>query len=290
MRKTLVLCLLFCMGATFLPAKVIKFTPRQLKGKKIVTAPDPTTAPFSQGILPPFTTSAQSSFSLNTTACLVHGLAASYAKMAIEAKFVNSAYYREGPEGSYSRDADKRGGGALAVYTRAVGTRHNEWRVMGYGVGSSDSKVQLILSPAFLLERYGEWRASGIDCMGVVPGASLRTTKKEEDCWDMWGKQTEASRNKTFTDTVTASRLIENNEQLIWEKVDLEGTLKAIVCMTPASFNELMTTTGATKTTATRGTIQMGTQQIEVTIADKSASLLKTLRDIGVANAQSQVR
>ncbi|QSQ15714.1 hypothetical protein [Myxococcus landrumensis] len=64
---------------------------------------------------------------------------------ALQKGHLGSAYLREEPGGTYSRAADKNGGGALGVYTRAVGTDQATWPAQGYGVGSNDSKVQPVV-------------------------------------------------------------------------------------------------------------------------------------------------
>ncbi|MBU8900878.1 hypothetical protein DRW03_15535 [Corallococcus sp. H22C18031201] len=225
-------------------------------------------------------------------------MAPEHVASALEQKQLTSAYHREGPEGRYSRPADKNGGGALAVYTRAVGTQQSAWPAKGYGVGSNDSRVQLILSPNVLQTPNHGWRASSTDNGGLVPGATkndqvglpqgdpLKRTKQ------LWGKQTESGRNGAFNATVNNSSIQANNEQLHWEKVPLEGNLKGMVVTSPASFETLMKQKGAQQTEGVpgRGTIQFGSQNVPVVLAAKNSSLLSTLQSTGIADDNGRVR
>ncbi|MBV7515882.1 type VI secretion system tip protein TssI/VgrG, partial [Pseudomonas sp. PDM25] len=162
---------------------------------------------------------------LSKTLALVHGIAVAYAAKTIESGFLRSAYARLGPEGKYSRTADERGGGALAVYTRAVGKQGAaQWIATGMGVGASAGNVQLIIRPDILEDPAHVWRASTTDGMGAAPGAPA----KKETGRDKWQYQTESGRNRTFSDTVK-DKAIANNEQLHWEKLPLTGLVAIIV-------------------------------------------------------------
>ncbi|WP_205604101.1 hypothetical protein, partial [Myxococcus sp. CA023] len=235
---------------------------------------------------------------LDNASCLTHGMAPEHVKGALQQGQLNSAYSREGKAGRYSRPADKNGGGALAVYTRAVGTQQAGWPSKGYGVGSNDSKVQLILSPNLLQTPNHGWRASSTDNGGLVPGAAkkdqvglpqgdpLKRTKQ------LWGKQTESGRNGAFNETVKDTSIKENNEQLHWEKVPLQGNLKGMVVTSQASFNTLMGLEGAQQTAgaAGRGTVRFGDQDVPVVLAEKNSSLLSTLQSAGIADGNGRVR
>ncbi|WP_342380711.1 hypothetical protein NVS55_13760 [Myxococcus stipitatus] len=224
-------------------------------------------------------------------------MAPEHVQSALEQGQLNSAYSRLGRNGNYSREADKNGGGALAVYTRAVGTQQANWKSQGHGVGSNDSKVQLILSPAVLQNPSHGWRASSTDNMGRVPGS---TTSHQAGLpgndplgrAPLWSRQTEAGRNRAFNDTVNGGSIQANNEQLHWEKVPLQGNLKGIVATSQGSFNTLMGMNGAQQTAgvAGRGSVRLGTQDIPVVLAPGNSSLVSTLQNAGIADANGRVR
>ncbi|PTL76888.1 hypothetical protein DAT35_47305 [Vitiosangium sp. GDMCC 1.1324] len=279
----------------------IMFTPRvNAEGKKQRLDPN-ATKPYSQGVAPPFGPDRASSkpmpdVNVNGTACLVHGTMPEFVEGAIKDGHLGSAYRREGPTGNYSRDADKRGGGGLAVYTRAVGTEHTKWQAMGYGVGSNENKVQLILSPEILNKPNHTWRASSTDNMGKAPGvlpADLADVKNgKKDGWDLWAKQSERGRNQAFNETVKAQPkggFAENNEQMHWEKIPLQDSLKGAVCTSQSSFDTLMKIPGATRKSDTEGTIPMGEKHVPVIFASKDTSLLGALKRAGIANDSNQV-
>ncbi|AGC44025.1 hypothetical protein MYSTI_02709 [Myxococcus stipitatus DSM 14675] len=224
-------------------------------------------------------------------------MAPEHVQSALQQGQLNSAYSRLGRDGNYSREADKNGGGALAVYTRAVGTQQATWQAQGHGVGSNDSKVQLILSPTVLQNPQHGWRASSTDNMGRVPG-STPTHQAGLPSNDplgrapLWSHQTESGRNRAFNDTVNTGGIQANNEQLHWEKVPLEGNLKGIVATSQGSFNTLMGMPGAQQTAgvAGRGSVRLGNQDIPVVLTPGNASLVSTLREAGIADANGRVR
>ncbi len=282
--------------------KQIAFTRRaNAEGTKKFKDPTPDQqGPFNQGVAPALKPQpggkAAPNLNLDNAACLVHGLAPEHMASALQEGSLSSAYRRVGPYGSYSRDADKRGGGGLAVYTRAVGAHQNQWQAMGYGVGSNENKVQLILSPEILNKQEHTWRAAGFDGMGMVPGATKSDLVSHggkssgPDAWNLWGKQTESGRNNAFNSTIKDAKHVENNEQLHWEKVPLQNTLKGAVCTSPASFQKLMEIPGAVAESGTRGTIPMGEQRIPVLLTGKDTPLLGALKGAGIANEAGQVR
>ncbi|MGK0602899.1 hypothetical protein [Yokenella regensburgei] len=163
---------------------------------------------------------------LTNVLAIVHGIKIQFSEKALDDGFLRSAYARLGPnpEG-YSRDADRNGGGALAVYTRAVSRPGSaKWKAQGMGVGSGEGTVQFVIKPDILLDPNHIWRASGTDNMGMPPGAK-KTDKLNS--FERWQRQSEAGRNSAFTGSV-GPKPVENNEQLHWEKLPLEG-LKAII-------------------------------------------------------------
>ncbi|MBU8895683.1 hypothetical protein DRW03_20330 [Corallococcus sp. H22C18031201] len=256
--------------------------------------------------------------SIDKTACLTHGMSPDFVKDALSNGQLSSAYNRLGKSGKYSRDADRNGGGALGVYTRAVGTEQKGWKAEGYGVGSNADKVQLILSPNFLMKPghtfeasssggggTEAWRASSTDNMGLVPGAAKKDqvglpkgdplTRTKE----MWGKQTESGRNDNFNTTVSGSDLKVQNEQLHWEKIPLKDNLKGMVCTSEASFNKMMQIPGSKRSQLkmpegtgiqAMGTVFVGDQKIKVALTTPDSSMLSTLRASGIANSNNQVR
>lgn len=248
-------------------------------------------------LAPPAAGRPQATLNLSNASCLTHGMAPEHVQGALQQGQLNSAYSRLGQNGNYSREADKNGGGALAVYTRAVGTQQTSWKSQGHGVGSNDSKVQMILSPNVLQDPNHGWRASSTDNMGKVPGS---TTAHQAGLPNndplgrapLWSRQTESGRNRAFNDTVNGRPIQANNEQLHWEKVPLQGNLKGMVVTSQASFDTLMGMNGAQRTAgaAGRGTVPFGTQQVPVVLAQGNSSLLSTLKDAGIADPSGRVR
>ena len=235
---------------------------------------------------------------MNNAACLTHGISPEYVKSALQEGQLSSAFNREGKNGSYSRDADKNFGGALAVYTRAVGTKHARWPSKGLGVGSNESKVQMILSPNVLQDPKHGWRATSVDNGGLVPGAKkadvegLPLGDPHTRTKDLWGKQTESGRNNAFNGTVAGKTHIAQNEQLHWGKIPLQGNLKGMVVSSRSSFDTLMGLEGAQRTVgaAGRGTIRFGDQDIPVVLAPKNSTLIATLKSANIADANGRVR
>ncbi|NOK37584.1 hypothetical protein HMI49_30740 [Corallococcus exercitus] len=238
----------------------------------------------------------QTALKLDNAACLTHGISPEHVQGALQQGQLHSAYSRLGKEGNYSRDADKNGGGALAVYTRAVGTEQTAWKAQGSGVGSNDSKVQMILSPAVLANPDHGWRAGSTDNMGKVPGstAAHQAGLPKNDPLGrapLWSRQTESGRNSAFNDTVSGKAVQANNEQLHWEKVPLQGNLKGMVVTSQSSFDTLMGIPGAQRGgTAGRGTVRFGDQDVPVILTSGQSSLLSTLKSAGIANPSGQVR
>lgn len=241
---------------------------------------------------------------MEKASCLTHGMSPEFVDSALRGKQLRSAYNRLGPEAKYSRPADKNGGGALAVYTRAVGTEQKAWPAKGHGVGSNDDKVQMILSPEVLTRPNHSWRASSTDNMGLVPGATKHDQAKLakdgnplQRTKPLWGKQSEASRNDNFNRTVAGTESKEQNEQLHWQKVPLTNNLKGMVCTSQASFDKMMQLEGAKPSglklptgIAGLGSVPMGGQRIPVTLVDGNTPLVTALRASGIANSQGQVR
>ncbi|WP_368565950.1 hypothetical protein [Pseudoxanthomonas sp. UTMC 1351] len=162
---------------------------------------------------------------IDKTLALVHGINLSYASAAIENNFLQSAYARIGPnESSYHRPSDLRGGGAMGVYTRAVGIATKKWSATGMGVGSGKGMAQLVIKPDVLLDGSHVWRAASMDNMGMVPGS---TKTDGLNAQEKWQQQSKPRRNRAFNDSVIGD-IKENNEQLHWEKLPLDG-LKAII-------------------------------------------------------------
>jgi hypothetical protein len=252
---------------------------------------------FPQGACPPMGSSGSSNprpLELDKASCLTHGMDVQHVQSALTGGQLHSAYSRLGKDGAYSRDADKNGGGALAVYTRAVGTEQTQWKAQGHGVGSNPNKVQFILSPALLQAPDHSWRASGMDNMGKVPSSTAndqRNLPKNDPLGraPLWGKQTEAGRNSAFNATLKGP-LQENNEQLHWEKVPLQGNLKGMVVSSQSTFDTLMQLPDAQRTAAGRGTVRMGDQDIKVVLTQGKSSLVNTLKQEGIADANGRVR
>lgn len=275
------------------PVRTIRFTPRVGGVKQDI---DPVDDRFPQGDPPPLKpadpTKPAVAVKLAQTACLVHGMAPEYLAGALASGELGSAYRRVGPFGAYGRDMDKRGGGGLAVYTRAVGTAQRDWQAQGYGVGSSPTKVQLVLSPTFL-EANTTWRASSTDGAGKVPGASdadvTAVTRGEKDVYDLWGAQSERGRALAFNGTVVGPKQM-NNEQLHWERVPLAGNLKAVVCTDPASFATLMAIPSAAQQDASHGTVPLGAGHVQVLLMAPTDKLLTKLQAAGLANPGFQIR
>ncbi|RKG96304.1 hypothetical protein D7V97_35750 [Corallococcus sp. CA053C] len=258
---------------------------------------------YPQKACPPLATSTKPvpKLALENAACLTHGMGADFVKSALDSGHLGSAYLREGPKGNYTRDADKNGGGALAVYTRAVGTGHSDWTAKGNGVGSSDTKVQLILSPTVLQDPKHAWRASCLDNGGKVPGPHPKVPLPKDGgplvrTGALWGNQTEAGRNRNFNDTVKGTTSNLQNEQLHWEKVPLQGNLKGMVCTSQASFDTLMKIPNAQRTPgphpggiASQGSVLFGGERIPVALTSKNTKLLPLLDDMKIAK-DNQVR
>lgn len=279
--------------APAVPVRTIRFTPRVAGVQQDI---EPVGGRYGQGDPPPLKapdpTKPAVAVKLAQTACLVHGMAPEYLASALASGELGSAYRRVGPYGAYGRDMDKRGGGGLAVYTRAVGTAQRDWQAQGYGVGSSPTKVQLVLSPTFL-EGNTTWRASSTDGAGKVPGASdadvAAVTRGEKDVYDLWGTQSERGRALAFNGTVVGPKQM-NNEQLHWERVPLAGNLKAVVCTDPASFATLMAIPSAAQQSASRGTVPLGAGHVQVLLMAPTDKLLPKLQAAGLANPGFQIR
>ncbi len=69
----------------------------------------------------------------NKISCFVHGVDATYVGDILKRGTLVSAFARLGPMGKYGRTSDRDNGGASAVYTRMVGTRHKKWPAQGKG-------------------------------------------------------------------------------------------------------------------------------------------------------------
>lgn len=157
---------------------------------------------------------------------IVHGIKIQFSHIPLQDGLLRSAYSRLGPyPEKYIRAADLNGGGALAVYTRAVGTvGSKKWKALGMGVGSGTGTIQFVMKPDILVDPNHIWRASGTDNMGMPPGA-----KKSDglNSFDRWQQQSERGRNETFMSSVVKT-MTENNEQMHWECLPLTD-LKALI-------------------------------------------------------------
>ncbi|RKH28781.1 hypothetical protein D7Y11_12925 [Corallococcus sp. AB018] len=239
----------------------------------------------------------QTALNLDDAACLTHGISPEHVQTALLQGQLNSAYTRLGKDGIYSRTADKNGGGALAVYTRAVGIEQTSWKAQGSGVGSNDSKVQMILSTAVLENPAHGWRASSTDNMGKVPGSTVvhqRGLPSNDPLGraPLWRCQTESARNSAFNATVSGRSPQANNEQLHWQSVPLEGNLKGMVVTSRSSFDMLMALPGAQLDEGApgRGTVRFGEQDIPVLLTDGKNPLLAVLKRAGIADSDGRVR
>lgn len=185
---------------------------------------------------------------IDGTACLVHGIDVQFLKSALTSMRLFSAYLRCGPNGHYNRDADKNGGGATAVYTRAVGKVHTKYPAKGYGVGGSGKKAVLILKPHILLGS-DNWRCSSTDNKGALPGATsaliqrkIRDVNIGYDIFNAWEEQSKKSRDLILKDIVSKKTYLEQNEQCHWSHIDLSNNLAAI--LVPESNKEIMNALG----------------------------------------------
>lgn len=274
------------------------------RASRVAVHPEPTRL-HAQGNVPALAPSTRPVPPLNMdkVSCLTHGIHPDFVLSTLQSGQLSSAYQREGPAGRYSRDADKNGGGGLAVYTRAVGTEQTQWRAQGYGVGSNADKVQMILKPSLLESPGHAWRASSMDNMGLVPGAPRTEQAKIPkggsplNARPLWGFQTESGRNSAFNSSVTGSTLQVNNEQLHWEKIPLEGNLKGMVCTSQASFDKMMNLPGAYRSRLPMpqgllglGSVVVGDQRVPIAFTQGNLSLASTLQLSGIANSSNQVR
>lgn len=235
----------------------------------------------------------------SSASCLVHGINADYVGLALDARELGSAFARSGPNGKYSRTADKIGGGATAVYTRAVGTQHDDWPAKGCGVGSDPiTKVQLVISPAVLERPEHVWRASSFDRMGMLPGAetsrSATAIKDVNKVRSLWEQQSQNDRNTVWNGTVTNAEVPDGNEQYHYQRLPLEGYLKAAVCSSWESFEALMATEGARRLDPPEGNvggyIRVGAQEVQVLCLDGDESLIDGLKAAGIADEDGRVR
>ena len=275
-----------------------------MRGKPVGIVRDQTTGLFSQGTSKPdFKAPTKSRASgasepdklnkaMEKCSCMVHGIDAKWVESTLKNGALCSGYALRGPTGKYSRDADRNGGGATAVYTRAVGTDQTKWKANGFGVGSNDARVQLVLSPEILEKPDHVWRASTMDGMGKVPGVTktiiraVNNSQTKLDGFNAWEQQTEKDRNYQF-ESVTKGKMMENNEQLHWEKVPLPETLAAVVCSSSAMKTlEPICQTNA----AGEKVIAYAGREIPVIVANKSDNLIDKLKENGVTNAKNQVR
>ena len=219
---------------TELKTPTIKFFPRDEKGRIIRGEPKASDGSFLQGKPPELAPDKRKAprVDIAGTLALVHGIPTAYIAGAFQKGYLSSAYKREGLYGRYSRNADKIGGGGLAVYTRAVGKEHHKWPALGQGVGSSGTKSQIILKPD-ILENGPTWRHSNSDLMGRTPRAPAKLPTGT-DTFNAWEFQSETDRNQTFNTMVTGktAKGVANNEQMFWEQIPLPGNVLAVVCRT----------------------------------------------------------
>jgi hypothetical protein len=158
---------------------------------------------------------------------LAHGMPAAYAPSAVARGSLWSSMRRLGPKGRYSRDADVRGGGAAAVYTRAVVACMRKWNAGGHGVGSGEGRAQLIIDPHGLFEDDDRWHCASLDNMGFAPGAkAARVAPGEINA--AWKCQTRAQRLRALNDLMKTGSMAHNNELMHWEELSLEGRLLGV--------------------------------------------------------------
>ena len=260
-----------------------------------------------QGKAPPLAQSNRPTppLAMDKISTLTHGMPPQHVQSALENGRLSSAFHREGPQGHYHRPADKNGGGALAVYTRAQGVEQSSWQAQGHGVGSNPNNVQLVLDPK-LLQQGNDWRASTTDNMGKVPGstakdqAGLPQGNPLQRTKPLWGKQSETARNEALNTTVTGKKPHTQNEQLHWEHIPLEGNLRGMVTTSPETFNQLMQTPGARQSGLRLpsghngiqglGTIPVGNQRVPVVQTRPDASQAKALELAGITDKDGKVR
>ncbi|MBB5395230.1 hypothetical protein [Mucilaginibacter sp. AK015] len=255
---------------------VINFTPRDDKRTRIPASQN-SDGSYNQGIAPLFKAgrgTAPAPVDVGKTLALVHGISTQHIPGAFKNGFLSSAYTREGPHGNYSRDADKNGGGGLAVYTRAVGTKHTSWPAFGQGVGSSISKAQIVLRPKILID-IPAWRHSSTDLKGKAPGVTDKMIgDKTLDSFDLWEQQSESGRNSAFNSTVNNPGGLANNEQIFWHQIPLAGNVIAIICKTEQHKKDIIESIGGS---LEEGCIFHKGEKIPVVVASDGATLAKTL-------------
>lgn len=157
---------------------------------------------------------------------LVHGIKIQFSNIRLLDGFLRSAYARLGPEGYYgSRPSDRNGGGALAVYTRAVGIKGAKTYILGKGgVGTGEGTVLFVIKPDILLDPNHIWLASGSDLLGRLPGTTYSDGLKS---FGKWEQQSEYARNIAFNESITGNFIV-HNEQMHWECLPLTG-LRAVI-------------------------------------------------------------
>ncbi len=244
---------------------------------------------------------------IDATSCLVHGMKVDFVADALMRGKLSSSFTRNGLAGNYFRKDDRSGGGCSAVYTRAVGTEQDTALAHGYGVGSAPlSCVQFIMSPTVLEDPDHVWRASTADRKGKLPGVTegqrmndkVLSPKKIKELWE---QQSPAERTKIFNDTVTArppvnsqdKSSIESNEQMHYQSLPLENSLKAIVASSNATFDALMRLPGAHLDPLHKphGIVMMGDKPIRVLKATDKTKLLDLLKQQNIADKTTgQVR
>lgn len=243
---------------------------------------------------------------VNATSCLVHGMKVEYVADALRRGKLSSSFTRNGLAGNYFRKDDRSGGGCSAVYTRAVGTEQDTALAHGYGVGSAPlSCVQFIMSPTVLEDPDHVWRASTADRKGKLPGVTndqrmndkVLSPKKIKELWE---QQSPAERTKIFNDTVTArppvdsqdKSSIESNEQMHYESLPLENSLKAIVASSDETFDALMKMPGAhlDPDNPPHGMVMMGDKPIRVLKVNPTTKLLEVLKAQHISDDTGKVR
>jgi hypothetical protein len=242
---------------------------------------------------------------MDNAASLTHGMPPQHVQSALENGRFSSAYHRQGPAGPYHRPADRNGGGALGVYTRAQGTQQDRWQAQGYGVGSNPNNVQMVLSPTMLQNNPG-WRASSTDNMGLVPGATRQNQANLppgdplQRTTPLWQRQTESARNDAFNNSIAGRNNRTQNEQVHWEHIPLQGNLRGMVTTSPATFNQMMQLPGAQPSGLRLpsgpngiqglGTVPVGNQRIPVVQTAPDAPLSNALKLGGIADPDGKVR
>jgi len=223
---------------------------------------------------------------INKTAYLVHSQPCQYVKSTLESGNLLSSYHFSGPCGRYTRDADRLGGGSTGVYTRAVGINHKKFLAKSYGVGSGSTSAVFVLKPESILKG-DNWRCGGaIDGMGKVPGMDENMKKEISnsnlgvDIFNAWEKQTQKYRDINYFGPVDSSVVIENNEQIHWDKIPLKDNLVSIMVSSSHSKAEVKKQFGAKTDLDGSLFVMLDDKKIPVIRHGDNAKLLQLLKTL----------